>query len=409
MVKKGRLTVRVNGEYSLIKLVFAIFAFTLVFSFVGIPATYERNIVKRASDTGKFLIWGLNWVALILVCFLAFQKNQKQSRTNLIFTLTSLVFAGTWCIITIVQVGVVGFLRNPVNPAVYFLAFGFLLGQEERFWNSVQQILMPFSVLFSCLLFIAYFRLLNQFGVCIIGHSDVIYYFVTLFWLVAVSCADNIMNGKKIGRTLYFFLFQLLIFSFIIGSRSWILQTVILSCSVYILAPSKHGIKAKLKKIMLLVLLGILVIIILSRLLPQYLVQLFAKLFNDSRSHQYREISQAINPIEWLWGKGILANYYDSHQRKHITSIDNQYVFIAFHYGIITLLPCVYIYLCSLKSAMIGKCRSSISAIILVMWLLALGGLSIFNVLYLDIKSLLLPMYAGRVYFLGHGGKRKIL
>lgn len=91
--------------------------------------------------------------------------------------------------------------------------------------------------------------------------------------------------------------------------------------------------------------------------------------------------------------------YYDSAQ-GYIANIDNQYIFISFHYGIVFMLmwlmPQIVTFLRVLKSR-----RVKIIALFpLLCWFMALGGLSIFNAVYCDLKQTLMMLYIGHVFSL---------
>lgn len=396
---QNKLTFRfsTNGRRILTTLAFLMLSAAMVYSFLGSQWIYSRNMATRAGDTSNLIYTLLTWGALLIVCFLAILglKKISPSRFFFLFSLTTAVFI--WSAITLMVDGSWTFLKNPTSPVVYLLVLGFFLGEKEEIWATVENLLMPLILFFSACLIVSFVSVFRKYGVVIIGHSDIIYYYVTLFWLIAVKCAERLITGKRLNRCHYVFLFEMIFFAFIIGSRSWILQSGIIFASFYLLNPGGKSYKSKLKRMVLFVLSLVLIGILIYFLLPNYLSQLFAKLFNDSRSHQYDSIFQTVKPLQWIFGKGAMATYYDSHQKAFIGSIDNQYLFIAFHYGLILMIPYMIIYFATLRDAFVGRTKMLPAGIVVLLWILALGGLSIFNVVYLDTKSLLLPVFCGHI------------
>ena len=100
---------------------------------------------------------------------------------------------------------------------------------------------------------------------------------------------------------------------------------------------TKHNFRAKIIRLLLLILVVYLILQILNKYFPSSMILLYNKLGQNSRSHQYFEIAKASTFFGWLFGNGATAVYYDSAQ-GYIANIDNQYIFISFHYGIVFML-----------------------------------------------------------------------
>lgn len=131
---------------------------------------------------------------------------------------------------------------------------------------------------------------------------------------------------------------------------------------------------------------------------------LYNKLGQNSRSHQYAEIAKASSLMGWLFGNGATAVYYDSAQ-GYIANIDNQYLFISFHYGAVFLLMWLGPQLMTAVSVLKKGSKKVISLLPILCWFMALGGLSIFNVVYCDLKHVLIMLYMGHILSLNdHGG-----
>ena len=80
-------------------------------------------------------------------------------------------------------------------------------------------------------------------------------------------------------------------------------------------------------------------------------------------------------------------------------------MFIAFHYGIVVLLQWLAPQVKTLLSIMKSRSIKWIAMLPIVCWLMALGGLSVFNVVYCDVKQLVIMLYMGHILSLNdHGG-----
>ena len=149
---------------------------------------------------------------------------------------------------------------------------------------------------------------------------------------------------------------------------------------------------------------GYLIVRLLQSYFSNNLIFLSDKLGRDSRSHQYADIAGASSFLGWVFGNGANAVYYDSTQ-GYISNIDNQYVFIAFHYGIVVLLQWLVPQVKTLLSIIKSHSIKWIAMLPIVCWLMALGGLSVFNVVYCDVKQLVIMLYMGHILSLSdHGG-----
>ena len=157
-------------------------------------------------------------------------------------------------------------------------------------------------------------------------------------------------------------------------------------------------------RILLLVLVGYLILLLLQNYFSSNLIFLMDKLGRDSRSHQYTDIAAASSVLGWLFGNGLGAVYHDS-VRGYISNIDNQYVFIAFHYGLMLLLQWLGPQIVGLFSAFRTRSVRLIAMLPIVCWFMALGGLSVFNMVYCDVKQLIIMLYVGHVLSLNRHGR----
>lgn len=368
----------------------------LVYSYLNsewVPFTASIIMQYEKLD---IIYFSMIYVAYALMFIAVYGSVRKVVKTDLLVALLLIGAVIMWAGITIASYGIAKFLYYGTTPICYLMILGYFVGRKEKLWSAVQKTLLPLCFVFSLAILYEYASVLTKYGVVIVGHSSLIYFYVALFWLVAVSCADKIMMGKKVGRIRYILLVQLLIFALIINSRSWIIQSVLLTGSIYLTEPTKQKSSFRLRRVVALCILAIILLIAVSYFFPSYMQQILDKIGADTRSHQYYYIIQDTKWYEWLIGKGAFATYFDG--TKYTMNIDNQLLFTAFHYGIVVLCTYLYFYMKPFLKAIKNKRCCRVGALILLLWLFALGGLSVFNAVYIDIKSMILPIFAGRVY-----------
>ena len=245
---------------------------------------------------------------------------------------------------------------------------------------------------------------MTRYGIVVVGNSSIIYFYVSLFWCTVIYLTDRILCNENRGLLQVLLIGFNIIFAVVINSRSWIIQSCIVGAIVYLIGTTQHNFRTKVVRILLLVLVGYLILLLLQNYFSSNLIFLMDKLGRDSRSHQYTDIAAASSVLGWLFGNGLGAVYHDS-VRGYISNIDNQYVFIAFHYGLMLLLQWLGPQIVGLFSAFRTRSVRLIAMLPIVCWFMALGGLSVFNMVYCDVKQLIIMLYVGHVLSLNRHGR----
>lgn len=133
-----------------------------------------------------------------------------------------------------------------------------------------------------------------------------------------------------------------------------------------------------------------------NRYYPEVIMHLINKASPSyTRSAQYIDLFQQTRWWDFIFGRGFNFQYQSSLQGGTYSYIDNAYILMLVRYGISIglMYPLIFLY-------PIWKRRVKMDAIPVIMWLAALGGLSIYCVTILDIKSIALAVLAGRCLFL---------
>lgn len=386
-------------------IIYAIIAlFTaLVYSYkdaVWVNEKYAMYFERGDTSTPIFLLLVHSALLIVFIAGIGeICKNKNYFLYGFVFFLTiSFYFAKSFF-----EDGVYSALTSPTTPIVYLLNLAFFIGMDNKIWNAVRRCLPILIVAYICLLGYEYMILVNKYGVVVVGNSSLIFYYVSLFWCSIIYLTDRILRKEGIGLFQQLLIAFNIVFAVIINSRSWILQSCLVAVVVYLFGSTKHNIRTKILRLSLLIITGFLVLQLLDNYFSTHLAFLSNKLGSDSRSHQYTEIASASSFWGWIFGNGAKAVYYDSAQ-GYIANIDNQYIFIAFHYGVVVLLQWLAPQVMALFSIVKNKNIRLIATLPIICWFMALGGLSIFNVVYCDIKHLMIMLYMGHVMSLNNNG-----
>jgi hypothetical protein len=362
--------------------------------------------VFQAIGTTNYLTVALSLVALFCIIILAHRIYYKNIIifSNL-FKLNLLIITLTiigWTIITFVEVGVKNTFYISTNPLVYITVLAFMIGLDNSLWGRFVQLAPKLAIISIALSFYYYLSFTSIYdGGILGGNTPVTTYFVTGFWLTAASIVGVNDENKLNLSILLVLIVMLMVLSVVIYSRGWMIQSIILLLVTSFRIVNRQRVLRLLKTLIILTVIGSIAYYIIENYYTDSLISLIAKFGRDTRSFQYAEIFDQTPWYQFIIGGGVNVRYY-SHVFGEYAYIDNQFIFTAFRFGILMLLPYVYFFITPVwvlrKKKMDFKKKCGVY--IIIMWLLALGGLSVYNVIIVDIKSIVLPVIAGRCFYL---------
>ena len=130
----------------------------------------------------------------------------------------------------------------------------------------------------------------------------------------------------------------------------------------------------------------VVLIIIGVNWLKDYFLTAYTNLVNridaDTRSDQLTTFFSQVTISELIFGQGVSAQYYWN--GRSYGFIDNQLLFLCFRYGIV---PMVVLLLMIIRGIVIGWKNKKNEKYILLMWLAALLGLSVYFNISMDISQ----------------------
>lgn len=387
-------------------IIYAIIALfmALVYSYKNAVWVNEQYAMYfKRGDTSTPIYLMLVYSTLILI-FIVAVKRICEDRRHFLYGTILILTVLFYFVKALLEEGVYSAITSPTTPLVYLLSLAVFVGMDDEVWDAVRRSLPLLVIAYICLLIYEYIALVARYGVVVVGNSSLIYFYVSLFWCSVVYLTDRILCDKNTGVLQVLLIGFNIIFAVIINSRSWIIQSCVVGVVIYLIGTTRHNIRTKVVRLLLLLLVGYLILLLLQNYFSSNLIFLADKLGRDSRSHQYTDIAAASSIWGWISGNGLGAVYHDSTQ-GYISNIDNQYVFIAFHYGLIVLLQWLGPQIMGLLSAFKTRSVRLIAILPVVCWFMALGGLSVFNVVYCDVKHLMIMLYIGHILSLKRYGR----
>lgn len=339
----------------------------------------------------------LKLIVLCAICTLYFIESQYVSGIvgRGYFSLTLMLSLGIvfWLSVTLLDHSFISLLHESTPPYVYITALAFCIGADEELYQSFLKYATVIGFLSLAMSLIEYIRFLTVYPASLLGNSSVLTYFIQAFWLLYIVSLNDQRNKKKWLVVMIAFIFLAILFN----SRSWIIQCVIWVVVYSFYSDRKQGIIRLTKIAVALVLVLFVAYTLVEKFSPDTLVHLSQKMSSDTRSGQYTKLLSQVTPWQLLTGKGYDFSYYDAAMGGVYSYIDNAYLFMLARYGVWIGISYPLVFLLPIIRTFRNRLMEKRNAIILLMWLCALGGLSVYCVTTVDIKSVAIAALAGRV------------
>ena len=190
----------------------------------------------------------------------------------------------------------------------------------------------------------------------------------------------------------------------VMASRSWtLLPTLGLALGLKI--TFHEHCRAKPAKTLAFGLLSIIIfglgMWLLATALPEKVEAFENRLREDTRTSQYSQFFQQVDPIRLIAGLGPKATYTFNDWNDY-NSIDNQFLFILFHFGVPVLLGYCAVVLWPGLRLLIGARtqHERWEGVFFAFWTLAALGVSTFSAITLNPQNLAVILFAGRAFTL---------
>lgn len=385
-----------SGTQTLIGWLLPLMVVKIIYSYVGVPfmSMNGGNGWQQLAITDNITTL-LTYAVLALVCFTFFYKARDIKITvEIVFLLIIISAAIGWFILDISEDGLINTLYNTSNILGYLTIVAFVIGYQKELFQIIFKQCLPFAVFLLIVSIASYVQFNIKVKNGVLGNSQALITFIAAFWMF---CIGSIYNLKARKYPLLFIKFLAVVFpvlAVLLGSRSWLIQSVFWLFVYIYLEQNDKGFK-KIGKIIFYVAVFAL---ILFYAINSYFNLAFDRLLDkgDTRTFQYKQLFSQIDIWDLIVGQGQGFQYYQN--GKLYSYIDNGYIMVLMRYGVLVAIPYVACLVIPLIRA--WKKRKELGtnigyAWIIVMWLAALGGLSVYNMVIIDIKSIIIPVVAG--------------
>jgi hypothetical protein len=364
------------------------------------------NLLNQESKPGLFYV--LHGFAILIVmgvgvhCLLAGRLRRLRPGVQLSFAVL-FCSAAAWSLTSYTW----GEIFSPVivgatGPFVWFSLLFLLAGTDPGVWKAID---LTIGLLTCCSTLLAWRALLTSAGfVYGIAYSKITMYVTVLAWLGGwtLLSATRKRGWPLFLRAIPFLTFVLLaVYS---QARSWIILSLILSCFFLRLRYKEHG---SIRTVLAVVAGGAIVAVVSAMcvyaIAPERIQNsldgLRDRLYDDTRSSEYDEFAADVPLSDLLFGRGPKGTWYWSVAGDY-QFFDNGYLWMLFIGGVPTLLSyCAIVVLPALRAVWWQPRGPDGAAVFLVLlWAIALTGLSTFTLPSLSFTNYLIALFAGRCH-----------
>jgi hypothetical protein len=364
------------------------------------------NLLNQESKPGLFYVFHGFTILIVMgvgvLCLLGGRLRRLRPGVQLSFAVL-FCSAAAWSLTSYTW----GEIFSPVivgatGPFVWFSLLFLLAGTDPGVWKAIDPTI---GALACCSTLLALRALLTSTGfVYGMAYSKITSYVTVLAWLGGwtLLTATRKRGWPLFLRTIPFLTFVLLaVYS---QARSWITLSLILSCFFLRLRYKERG---SIRTVLAVVAGGAIVAVISAMcvyaIAPERIQDsldgLKDRLYDDTRSSEYEEFAADVPLSDLLFGRGPKGTWYWSVAGDY-QFFDNGYLWMLFIGGVPTLLSyCAIVVLPALQAAWWQPRGLDGAAVFLVLlWAIALTGLSTFTLPSLSFSTYLIALFAGRCH-----------
>ncbi|MFB3164790.1 hypothetical protein ABLO26_25865 [Neobacillus sp. 179-J 1A1 HS] len=288
------------------------------------------------------------------------------------------------------------------SPLVFLYVLYFWLGMQENFYKVFSRCCKIVAPVALILTLYYEFDFATQYGFSTRATASPIYIWfqIGLFASVYTLFSDNNQKNKW-----YEWICVILAgwAGVLTGSRSYLILSMIF---IYFFLSKRFGKKPfSIKAILVFTFVLVVLIISMEGLFVDTYNLYLSRLNEDTRTGQYNTFLDQVSLGNLLIGGGILASYSYAGISNYVY-FDNQIILLMFRYGVVGVILYEYVILKTMFSSM-GSDKSQLW-IILLLWELALFGLSVYFPIDTGLMHVIVLVAAGRIHTLNLKRKMKI-
>ena len=384
---------------------FILYVLVILFIIIWIDRGFSGHYVKVPNNSGLVdyvadasnLSNALYALLNLVFCFLLFFSRIRTSLMMSFLTLVSLVI-GVFYFFEGIYVHNDHFFplaRAALNPMFLLIICAAFVVYDERFFAKLLRVVLFTSILF--LLLGLYVLLVDVQELIIRGNTPLLQFRTGAFWgfVFYMSFKEKLSKGEYI--VLLMGLLCCTVTSFIIASRSWCIQGIISLVLLNIIAYREK----KLRRLVVILCVVFAFVVIPSLYETFQTTDWYDrwedKMGQDTRSEQYVEVFDQMPLHYFIVGNGFHTSWLQGNVSYNY--IDNQTVMFLYRYGIIPTVTYYLFLLIPLFRVLRNRANYSIKPIILLMlWIFAINGLSVFNTLNWDWANFLIAIACARLW-----------
>ena len=382
-------------------LVFMMYLLVLgqIYAYNGMPYTTSTKsfVFEQIASTDKITV-AVSLFSTLCILAMFFSNRIPTVPSYVMVGGILLIGVCQWTFATVIDFGINTTFYTSTPPFAYITALIFCVGFDDDLFETFLKHARIIGVFSLVLCFISSIMFFETHPDSIFADCSNLRYYIQSFWLLCICSFCEEKTNKVFN---YLIIVTLAGMSLFFSSRSWLIQ-----CAIWMVLYTFYSNKQKnffstMKKVFLVCLVTIIIVFVLVNVFPDFLDILINKKSPvDTRAGQYKDIFEQTNFWQFIFGSGYGFSYYSSIQGKIYNYIDNAYILMLLRYGIIIGFSYTLMFVIPLFKSKFAR-----QSMPILLWLFALGGLSIFNATILDIKSIALPVVAGRCMYLSTKNK----
>ena len=377
---------------------FFFLSYTLL-SYMGRPwvmYSITSNNLKQNVNTGMLCSITL---ILAMVCFLGLVVSQfMKKRLNPIIITPILILFGFglfWVGYDFLFSGrsLVWLLRDPFSSFTFFIPLAIFIGMKDSLWSDIKKYTFACAIVLIFASFISaidFYRSFNtEFRPVACG---MIYWFYKGFFLLLATILFTDEWRIKYKPLTFILIIMLFVVAAILQARSWFIQTIILFVIYMATAKNKRGSN------LLTVLISAFILLIFFATNEEIFNGLLNRFTTsgDTRSGQLEQFFEQISFKDLMLGQGTKANYIFG-SADEFNYIDNQILLSLFRFGVIPTVAYGFLLIYPIfKSIDEGNKKCLKQSLLLIIWILAILGLSVFFNLSFEIAGFVVFIMVGR-------------
>ncbi|RHM03846.1 hypothetical protein DWZ83_10960 [Amedibacillus dolichus] len=327
-----------------------------------------------------------------------------------------IVYYFIWTLLSLRNNSIASVFFEAISTSTILLPMAFMLGFDDRIWNILVKKLPYINALLSTMFFIAVVSYLAQYGInwpmnallstmffiAVVSYlaqyginwpMNASYKGIYSFWITSTYIMTFMLYDEK-RKFVCLNLMLIIIASFIIQSRAWLLQSLLLLFIFFIIVGKGN----RYIKFLMGVLLIFITILGISCIFPEVTGNLFGRGLEDTRSGQYAVFFAQHSWSDLIGGLGLNATYRYL-GNNYYPYFDNQFMFIMFHYGVLPVISWLSVYFsvfkrqrdCDKQSRKIIKAAKFVGGFILLAYL----GLSTYYQIELGYNGVIVMILIG--------------